>query len=256
MGALALLYGVVSYTIFFAAFLYLIAFIGGDMLESIVGPAIRDFVPKTVDWGEPQGPRGPAALINLGLLLLFGVQHTVMAREGFKKWWTRLVPHSVERSTYVLLTSLILILLYYAWRPMPALVWQVDEPVWRMVLTVAFFLGFGLVLLTTFLINHFELFGLMQVWYRSRNKPMPKPVFRTPFLYKMVRHPLYLGFMIAFWATPTMTAGHLVFAAVWTIYIFVALGYEERDLVRHFGQRYLDYMARVPMIIPFGRRRG
>jgi protein-S-isoprenylcysteine O-methyltransferase Ste14 len=247
---------VVCYVIFFAAFLYLVVFVGGNMVESLVGPMIRDFVPKTLDWGEPVGARGPAALINLGLLLLFGIQHSVMAREGFKKFWTRIVPQSIERSTYVLITSLILILIYYAWRPMPALVWQVDDPLWSAVLTALFFLGFGLVLLSTFLINHFALFGLMQVWYRVRNKPLGEPAFRTPMLYKVVRHPLYLSFIIAFWATPTMTAGHLLFAAVWTIYIFVALGYEERDLLRVHGESYRKYMASVPMILPFGKRKA
>jgi protein-S-isoprenylcysteine O-methyltransferase Ste14 len=255
MGAIALLYGLVCYVIFFAAFLYLIAFVGGGMVESVSGMSIRDFVPKTLDWGEPAGARGPAALIDLGLLLLFGVQHSVMAREGFKKWWTRIVPPSVERSTYVLITSLVLILLYVAWRPLPVIVWQVDDPLWANVLTALFFLGFGLVLLATFLINHFALFGLMQVFYRALNKPMPESSFRTPLLYSMVRHPLYLGFIIAFWSAPTMTAGHLLFAAVWTIYIFVALGYEERDLLRVHGENYRKYMARVPMIIPFGMRK-
>jgi protein-S-isoprenylcysteine O-methyltransferase Ste14 len=248
MGMLALIYGVIVYALFFAAFLYLIAFIGGDM-------AAFARAPKSLDWGASLWPEAPSALLNFGLLVLFGVQHTVMARGAFKRVWTRLVPWPVERSTYVLITTLLLILIYVAWIPMPAVVWNVDAPLWLGVLTALFYVGFGLVLLATFLINHFELFGLMQVWYRFQGKPMPEPQFRTPFLYKGVRHPLYLGWIIAFWATPLMTAGHLLFASVWTIYIFVALGYEERDLVKLFGQRYLDYMARVPMIVPFGLRK-
>jgi protein-S-isoprenylcysteine O-methyltransferase Ste14 len=183
---------------------------------------------------------------------LFGVQHSIMARQSFKRGWTQIVPKSIERSTFVLATTAVLILLFYYWTPMPATVWSVEAPIWAGLLTVLFFAGFGLVLISTFLIDHFELFGLSQVWRAFNGQEAPTPTFRTPMFYKGVRHPLYLGFLIAFWATPTMTAGHLLFAAIWTAYIFVAIGYEERDLVRLFGEQYRQYMARVPMIFPFG----
>jgi methanethiol S-methyltransferase len=248
MRLLALVYGAVCYAIFFAAFLYLIAFVGADMI-----PLLR--VPKTVDWGISPIPADFAVLANIGLLLLFGVQHSIMARQSFKAAWTKVVPKSVERSTFVLATTLVLVLLYSYWTPMPAVVWDVQSPLWSMALTAFFVAGFALVLLSTFLIDHFELFGLAQVWRAFNGKQEAPPVFRTPFFYKGVRHPLYLGFMIAFWATPTMTAGHLLFAAIWTGYIFVAIGYEERDLVRLFGDKYRQYMARVPMIFPFGAGR-
>ena len=244
MRVLALLYGAVVYTLFFIAFLYLIPFVGGDML-SFLG------MPITVDAGGPAG--GPAALINIGLLLLFGLQHSVMARQTFKKAWTKVVPSSVERSTYVLATTLVLYLIYTQWRPMPGIVWEVGPGIWHTLLIVLFFLGFGIVLLATFLINHFELFGLMQVWCRFRGKEMPAPEFRMPMFYKMVRHPIYFGFVVAFWSTPTMTVGHLLFAAIWTAYMVIAIGYEERDLIRQFGQTYIDYMAKVPSILPFIR---
>lgn len=177
-----------------------------------------------------------------------------MAREWFKARWTKLIPLAAERSTYVLASSLLLIVLRVYWIPMPQTVWQAGAP-WNIVLTILFFVGFGLVLLTTFLINHFELFGLMQSWYRYQGRAMPSPVFHTPMLYQHVRHPLYLGWVIAFWSTPVMSVGHLLFAGVWTIYIFVAVGYEERDLVHLFGDKYREYMARVPMILPSGRRK-
>jgi len=244
MGVLAVLYGVVVYTLFFASFLYLIPFVGGDILGFLGAP-------RTVDAGGPLG--GPAALINIGLLLLFGLQHSVMARQSFKRVWTKMVPPSAERSTYVLATTLVLYLIYTQWRPMPGIVWEVGPGFWHTLLIVLFFLGFGIVLIATFLLNHFELFGLMQVWYKFRGKEMPEPVFRTPLFYKAVRHPIYLGFVMAFWSTPTMTTGHLLFSAIWTAYIFVAIGYEDRDLIRQFGQAYIDYMAKVPPVLPFIR---
>jgi protein-S-isoprenylcysteine O-methyltransferase Ste14 len=247
MRFVALAYGAVCYVIFFAAFLYLMAFVGGNMI-----PILR--VPKTVDWGASAVPADFAALANIGLLLLFGAQHSIMARQSFKRGWTRIVPKTVERSTFVLATTIVLVLLYYYWTPMPAVVWDVQSPLWSTTLTALFVAGFAVVLLSTFLIDHFELFGLAQVWRAFHGKPETPPVFRTPMLYKGVRHPLYLGFLIAFWATPTMTAGHLLFAAIWTGYIFVAIGYEERDLVGLFGDKYRQYMARVPMIIPIGKR--
>ena len=242
MRALALLYGVAVYFLFFAAFLYFIPFIGGDML-AFVG------APRTLDFGNISG--GGAALIDIGLLLLFAVQHSVMARRSFKKVWTKLIPHAIERSTYVLATTAVLIFMYIEWQPLPNIVWQVGPGFWSAVLTALFFAGIAIVFISTFLLNHFELFGLQQVWHAFRGTPVPAPVFRTPLFYKLVRHPIYLGFVLAFWSTPTMTVGHLLFAAIWTAYIFVAIGYEERDLMRHFGQTYVDYMSRVPTIIPF-----
>lgn len=248
MGLAALVYGAVAYVVFFGAFLYLVVFVGGDMTAVVQAP-------KTIDWGSSPLQGAPPALVNLGLLLLFAVPHTIMARQGFKKVWTKFVPLPVERSTYVLVSSLLLIVLYVFWIPMPAVVWMVESLVWSIILTALFLLGFGLVLVTTFLIDHFELFGLMQVWYRFKGREMPPPTFHMPLIYKAVRHPLYLGWVIAFWSTPTMTAGHLLFAAVWTVYIFVAVGYEERDLVRLFGDKYRKYMAQVPMILPTGRHK-
>jgi protein-S-isoprenylcysteine O-methyltransferase Ste14 len=248
MRPIALVYGGVCYAVFFAAFLYLIAFVGGDMIPFVQAP-------KTLDWGASPVPEGLGAVVNIGLLLLFGLQHSVMARQSFKRGWAKIVPSPVERSTYVLTTTAVLILLFLYWTPIPATVWETRDPTWSALLTILFFLGFGLVLLSTFLINHFELFGLAQVWRFFNKQEAPAPVFRTPILYKSVRHPLYLGFLIAFWATPIMTAGHLLFAAIWSAYIFVAIGYEERDLVGLFGDKYRQYMARVPMIIPLGKRK-
>jgi len=247
MGVIALLYGVIAYFIFFASFLYLVAFVGGDMI-----PIVE--VPKSIDAGGSPLGAWPAALVNVGLLLLFGVQHSVMARPGFKKVWTRIVPKSVERSTYVLITALLLFLIYAWWVPMGQVVWSTSG-IWATLLTVLFFVGFGIVLLSTFLINHFDLFGLQQVWTKFKSQDMPASKFVTPFLYKWVRHPLYLGFIIAFWAAPEMTVGHLLFAAIWTIYMFVAMGYEERDLIGVHGEDYRTYADRVPMIFPFGKRR-
>ena len=248
MGILALGYSVVAYVLFFAAFLYLIPFMGGDM-TSFIG------APKTLDSGASSLTGTPAALVNLGLLLLFGVQHTVMARKSFKSAITKMLPQSMERSTYVLATVVVLILLYVYWQPMPSVVWSVSSPLWAGVLTALFFLGIGLVLLSTFLINHFELFGLLQGWLGFKKQDMPAPTFHTPSLYKHIRHPLYLGWIMSFWATSHMTAGHLLFASIWTIYIFVALGYEERDLINVFGDKYRDYMEKVPAILPFGARK-
>jgi protein-S-isoprenylcysteine O-methyltransferase Ste14 len=239
---LYLLYGVLSYFVFFATFLYLIAFVGDC-------PAI----PYAVD-------RGPAASlplaigIDLALIALFGVQHSVMARAWFKAGWTKAVPAPVERSTYVLLASLCLILLFVFWRPIPMVVWSVSNPILAYVLWGVFALGWGIVLLSTFLINHFELFGLRQVWSHAGGHEIPAPEFRTPFFYRWVRHPLYSGFVLAFWATPVMTAGHLLLAVGMTVYILIAIGHEERDLVGLFGARYEEYRGRAGKLIPrFGR---
>ena len=234
---LALAYGVAAYAVFLGAFLYAIGFTTGLV------------VPKTVDTG-PAGSIGTALIIDVLLLSVFAIQHSVMARVPFKRWWTQFVPTAIERSTYVLLASLALILVFWQWRPIPAIVWEASEPTLAMALLGVAFFGWGLVLLSTFLINHFELFGLQQVLLNLVRKDAAEPRFRTPFLYKLVRHPLYLGFIIAFWATPVMTAGHLLFAAVTTAYILVAIALEERDLTALFGDEYRRYRERVGMLIP------
>src|SRR5262247_152309 len=242
MGKLiALLYGIVAYLAFAVTVVYAIGFVTG------IG------VPKTIDSG-PAGDPTQAIMINVLLMSLFAVQHSVMARPQFKRWWTRFVPVAVERSTYVLLASLALALLFWQWRPLPAVVWQIDNPQIALVLTGASFAGWLIVLASSFLINHFELFGLQQVTFHLVGHTMPEPHFKTPVLYRLVRHPIYLGLVIAFWATPVMTAGHLFFAAVTTAYIFVGIFLEERDLIAQFGDEYRRYRQRVAMLVPLWRR--
>ena len=242
MGALAFLYGAVSYAIFLAVFLYAIAFVGGFG------------VPKTVDSGAAGG-LAEALVVDLVLLGLFAVQHSVMARPAFKRWWTRIVPRSVERSTYVLFASLILALLFWQWRPIPGVLWEIQSSGGQIAMYALFGLGWTIVLLSTFMINHFELFGLRQVYYRLRGMTLPQGQFRTPMLYRHVRHPLYLGLLLAFWATPTMTMGHLLFAVATTGYILIGIQLEERDLVTAFGDRYRRYREQVSMLIPLPWRR-
>jgi protein-S-isoprenylcysteine O-methyltransferase Ste14 len=234
----ALLYGLVAYVVFFLTFLYAIGFVEGLL------------VPKAIDTGTTV-PMSKALVVDLLLLSLFAVQHSVMARKQFKRWWTRFVPASVERSTYVLSASLALALLLWQWRPLPDVIWQVADPQLAAAITGLSFLGFLLVLASTFLINHFELFGLHQVVNNLAGRAMPQPRFRTPLLYGFVRHPIYLGFMIAFWAAPVMTLGHLLFAAVTTAYIFVGIFLEERDLVEVFGDEYRRYRKTAAMLIPW-----
>lgn len=240
-GITAVLYGFVAYVIFLVTFLYAIAFVG-DII-----------VPKTIDSGTP-GPLVEALIVNVVLLGIFAVQHSVMARQGFKRWWTRIVPKSVERSTYVLFASAAVALLLWQWRPLPEPVWSVQNPIAVAAIHGVFWLGWAILLLSTFLINHFELFGLRQVCARLLRRKLPEPTFRTPFLYRHVRHPLYLGFLLGFWAAPTMTLGHLLFSVATTGYILIGIFLEERDLVDMFGDKYRRYRRQVSMLIPLPSR--
>jgi methanethiol S-methyltransferase len=234
----ALLYGVAAYLLFFITFLYAIGFVEGLV------------VPKGIDDGAA-APLLPALLVDLVLMSIFAAQHSVMARPQFKRWWTKFVPPSVERATYVMLASLALAFMMRQWEPLPAVVWRIVDPRLAAAMIGLSFVGWLIVLTSTFLINHFELFGLHQVANNLAGRPMPAPRFRTPLLYHFVRHPIYLGFIIAFWATPVMTQGHLLFAAVTTAYILVGIWLEERDLVAVFGDEYLRYRRRVSMLVPW-----
>jgi protein-S-isoprenylcysteine O-methyltransferase Ste14 len=238
----AFIYGTMAYVLFVGSFIYAIGFVGNlGVPVSIDSPAMR--------------PAVEALLIDLALLALFAVQHSVMARKGFKAWWTKIVPPEVERSTFVLAASLVLFALCRYWQPIEGVVWSVTNPAAVTAIQVVFWLGWGVLLLATFLINHFELFGLRQVYARLRGQTVPATEFRTPFLYKHVRHPIYLGFVLSFWAAPEMSFGHLLFAAGATGYILVGIWFEERDLIAHFGERYRAYRRQVPMLFPsFGRR--
>ena len=235
-------FAIIAYAIFFATFLYLIAFVG-DL----------ELAPRTVDVG-PDSPVGIAVAVDVALIALFGLQHSVMARQGFKRWWTRVVPWAVERSVYVLMASLALIILMTLWRPIDTIVWNVGDPLVSDLIWVVFWLGWGMVLLSTFLLNHFELFGLQQAWFHVRGRPWEKPVFRQPLFYRWIRHPLYLGFFMAFWAAPEMTAGHLLLAGGMSVFMLIAIQYEEKDLVALFGRDYEDYRQRAGMLLPRFRR--
>jgi protein-S-isoprenylcysteine O-methyltransferase Ste14 len=234
---LTAIYSLVAYVFFLSTFLYAIAFVGNFV------------VPKTIDSGVP-GDLTMSLLINAGLLGIFAVQHSVMARPAFKRWWTKVVPKEIERSTYVLFASAALALLLWQWRPMPQIVWSVTDPVGVAALYTGMGLGFAIVLLSTYLISHFHLFGLSQGMTRLLKLKEPRSDFVTPLFYRWVRHPLYLGFIIAFWSTPQMTVGHLFFAFATTAYIYIGIFLEERDLVAEFGERYLSYRAKVGMLMP------
>jgi methanethiol S-methyltransferase len=236
-------FGIVSYLIFLATFLYAIGFVGGFL------------VPTTLD-GVPRKPFGEALAIDLGLLALFALQHSVMARPAFKRMWTRIVPPAMERSVYVLASSLCLIAMFALWQPLGGVVWDLESPVARAAAWSVFGFGWGLVLVTTFLINHFDLFGLRQIWFALRNRPYQPLKFVQPGPYKLIRHPLYLGWFCAFWGTPTMTGAHLVFALMTTGYILIAIRLEERDLVAEHGAEYEAYRQRVPMLVPGTARRS
>ena len=242
--AASLLFSLVAYAIFFATFLYLIAFVGDFSIAA-----------QTVDRG-PDAPLATALLIDVALIALFGVQHSVMARQGFKRAWTRTVPEHLERSTYVLAASAALIVMFLLWRPIPNIVWDVTGTALELPLWVLFAAGWLIVLLSTFLINHFELFGLQQAWFHMRELQAQPHQLRQPFFYRWVAHPLYAGFFLAFWATPKMTLGHLLFAAGMSVYILIAIRYEERDLKGLFGKDYEEYRSGVGMLTPRFRRRS
>jgi methanethiol S-methyltransferase len=234
---LSAIYSLVVYVFFLATFVYAIAFVGNFL------------VPKTIDSGVA-GDLTASLLINTGLLGVFAVQHSVMARPGFKRWWTKIVPKEIERSTYVLFASAALALLLWQWQPMPQLVWSVTDPVLAGAITALMWTGWGILLLSTYLISHFHLFGLTQGMTRLLNLKEKPGSFTTPLFYKWIRHPLYFGFIVAFWSAPQMTVGHLFFAIACTAYIFIGIFFEERDLVSEFGERYLTYRRNVGMLLP------
>ena len=240
---LAFLYGVICYLIFLVTFLYAIGFVGNV------------FVPKSIDSPPLDSPLSVALLIDALLLSIFAIQHSVMARQWFKRWWTRIVPAPIERSTYVLIASLALQLLFWQWRAMEPIVWDVQNPTGRTLLLALFWMGWGGVLFSTYLVDHFSLFGLKQVYSYLKQRVAGETPFKSPALYKVVRHPLYLGFIVAFWSTPRMTFGHLFFAVMTTAYILVAIQFEERDLIHSYGDIYRDYRQRVSMLIPIPKRR-
>jgi protein-S-isoprenylcysteine O-methyltransferase Ste14 len=241
--AATLLFAIISYAIFFATFLYLIIFVGDF-----------SFSGRTVDVG-PESPVAVAVVIDLALIALFGLQHSVMARQGFKRWWTKLIPWAAERSMYVLAASVALMILFLGWRPIPQVVWSVTNPLPADLIWLAFWAGWGIVLLSTFLINHFELFGLQQAWLNMRGRQAAHPELRQPFFYRWVAHPLYAGFFLAFWAVPEMTVGHLLLAVGMSSFMLIAIRYEERDLTTLFGDDYRRYRSGVGMLIPRFRQR-
>jgi protein-S-isoprenylcysteine O-methyltransferase Ste14 len=243
--ALSLLFAILCYGIFFATFLYLIGFVAGVSM-----------FPKTVDNPISAMSTGAAVITDIALIALFGVQHSVMARQGFKRAWTRIIPRHLERSVYVLITSVTLMVLYLFWQPIDGTIWNVRNPIASDLLWVVFWSGWAIVLISTFLINHFELFGLQQAWFHARGRHEQAPRMSEPLLYRFVRHPMMVGFFFALWATPEMSAGHLLLAAGLSVYILIALHYEERDLVGLFGADYENYRSRVGMLLPRFRSRA
>ena len=233
-----IIYGITAYLISVGTLLYLLGFV-----SSLI-------VPKHID-SEPQSPLGFALLIDAGLIFLFALQHSIMARPNFKRWWTKFVPEPIERSTYILFSSICLLLLFWQWQPIGGIIWQVESETTQLVLQSICIVGFGIALASTFLINHFDLFGLQQVWFYVKGKKYEQSSFKTPFFYKYVRHPLYFGLLITFWATPTMTVTHLIFALLTTGYILAGIQFEQNDLVKYFGAKYEEYKRSVPMLIPF-----
>lgn len=255
---LILLFSVASYGIFLLVFLYLIAFLGNLQTTALADaiPGLETLVPYSIDYGRPAGALLPALIINLGLIALFGIQHSVMARQGFKRVWTRVVPKETERSIYVLAASAVLALVMWLWQPMPSPVLWHSEAIWAAAIGWgAMGAGLFILLWSTFLIDHFDLFGLKQAWQSFRQQPVHHPRFMTPMLYKLVRHPLYVGWFFIFWGTPRMSTGHLLFAVGMSAYIFIAIQYEERDLVSFHGEAYERYREQVPMVVPMPGRR-
>lgn len=238
---LSLLYGIIAYVLFLVTFLYAVGFVGNFL------------VPKSIDSGN-EVPFVQALIINALLLALFAIQHSIMARRGFKRWWTKIIPKSIERSTFVLLTSLILLLIFWQWRPMLDIVWNVEGSFGIFIFTVLFWFGWFVVFVATFMINHFDLFGLRQVYLNFVGKEYTSLKFQENILYKYVRHPIMLGFIITFWASPRMTVGHLIFALATTGYILIAIQFEERDLIHEHGKKYEYYQQRASMLLPFPKK--
>ncbi|WP_376694640.1 methanethiol S-methyltransferase [Wenzhouxiangella sp. EGI_FJ10305] len=249
---LILLFGIAAYLVFLPTFLYLIAFVGNLQTTALVEtiPALTWLVPQSVSYGRETGPVGLAVVINLALIALFGLQHSVMARSGFKDWLKKMLPASAERSVYVLISSLLLILLFWQWRPMGPVIWSVESGAGQAMLWTLFAVGFGITFISTYLIDHFDLFGLKQIWSQFRGRKAQPPRFVTPLFYRIVRHPLYLGFLIAFWTVPHVTLGHVLFAGGMTVYILIGIQLEERDLVRYLGKDYQRYQKQVPQLVP------
>ncbi len=237
-----LLYGTLAYLAFMGTIFYAIGFVGNILVTKTI-----DGVPKISLW--------KAILVNGSLLLIFGLQHSIMTRPAFKKWCTRIIPASLERSTYVLMASLCLMFMMWQWQPMGGIIWKVENEVAQSLMMILYLSGWMIVFVSTFLINHFDLFGIRQVWLHFKGREYESLPFRLPLFYRIVRHPLYFGFLVAFWSASTMTMAHLLFALLCTVYILIAIQFEERDLVKHFGERYLDYKKWVPMLIPSGRKK-
>lgn len=255
---LILLFGLAAYAVFFLTFLYLVAFVGNLQVTLLADalPWMPGLVPFSIDFGRDGGPIAAAVAVDLTLILLFALQHTVMARTGFKAWLKRIAPPSVERSVFVLLSSLVLVLLFWQWRPIPGVLWSAESSIGEWVGWSLFGAGFGIVLVSTFLIDHFDLFGLRQIWAAFRARSPSAPRFVQPGPYRWVRHPMYVGFLLAFWGTPIMTVGHLLFASAMTAYLLIGIRFEERDLAGALGVDYVEYRSKTPMLIPGLRRRA